>query len=337
MDLCSYIMMPTKNFDQRRYAQFFKQMCRIRAFERAAIKAKNEGLVLGAIHPSIGQEAAAVGVCENLNKDDILLSTHRGHGHTLSKGADPSAMMLELLGKEGGNCAGKGGSMHIADFGVGMLGANGVVGANINIAVGAAHAIKLKGENKIVVCIFGDGAINRGPFLEGLNWAKVYNLPILFICEDNGYSATTHTKETTAGDGPVVRAQSLGIKAETFDGNDIITVDQAAQDYIARVKKSGPHLLHFLTYRLEGHTSTDPAAYRPDGEADGKWSNDPIARCRNLLVEDGVSAEQLDKFDNEATAEMTRVYKIARDASFPPALDAYKDVQDIGNPQTEAF
>ena len=119
--------------------------------------------------------------------------------------------------------------------------------------------------------------------------------------------------------------------------NDIITVDQAVQDYIARVKKSGPHLLHFLTYRLEGHTSTDPAAYRPDGEADKKWSNDPIARCRNLLIEDGVSAEQLDKFDDEATVEMTRVYEIARDASFPPALDAYKDVQDIGNPQTEAF
>jgi pyruvate dehydrogenase E1 component alpha subunit len=329
--------MLNKNFNQDRYIQFFKQMCRIRAFERLAIKAKDESLVLGAIHPSIGQEAAAVGVCENLNSEDILLSTHRGHGHTLSKGADPKAMMLELLGKEGGNCAGKGGSMHIADFGVGMLGANGVVGANINIAVGAAHAIKLKGEKKVVVCIFGDGAINRGPFLEGLNWAKVYDLPILFVCEDNAYSATTHTKDTTAGDGPVARALSLGIPAETLDGNDIITVDQAAQDYIARVKKSGPHLLHLITYRLGGHTSTDSANYRPKGEADVQWSNDPIARCRNLLIEDGVFPEELDQFDNEAVAEMTQVYEIARDASFPPALDAYKDVQNIGDPQTEAF
>ena len=329
--------MLNKNFDQDRYVQFFKQMCRIRAFEQAAIKAKDESLVLGAIHPSIGQEAAAVGVCENLNKDDILLSTHRGHGHTLTKGANPKAMMLELLGKEGGNCAGKGGSMHIADFGVGMLGANGVVGANINIAVGAAHAIKLKGEDKIVVCIFGDGAINRGPFLEGLNWAKVYNLPVLFVCEDNAYSATTQTKDTTAGGGPVARALSLGIPAETFDGNDIISVDQAAQDYIGRVKKSGPHLLHLTTYRLGGHTSTDPASYRPKDEADSQWSNDPIARCHDLLIEDGVSTEQLYQIGNEAVTEMTRVYEIARDASFPPALDAYKDVQNIGDPQTEAY
>jgi TPP-dependent pyruvate/acetoin dehydrogenase alpha subunit len=329
--------MSNKNFNQDRYTLFFKQMCRIRAFERAAISAKDEGLVLGAIHPSIGQEAAAVGVCENLQKEDILLSTHRGHGHTLTKGADPKAMMLELLGKEGGNCAGKGGSMHIADFNVGMLGANGVVGANINIAVGAAHAIKLKGENKIVVCIFGDGAINRGPFLEGLNWAKVYNLPVLFICEDNAYSATTLSKDTTAGTGPVARALSLGISAETIDGNDIISVDQATQDYIAQVKKSGPRLLHLTTYRLGGHTSTDPANYRPIDEASGQWSNDPIARCKDLLIDDGVSAEQLDQINNEAEAEMSRVYKIARDAPFPPAIDAYQDVQNIGNPQKEAF
>lgn len=329
--------MNASNFDRVRYTHFFKQMCRIREFERAAIKAKDEELVLGAIHPSIGQEAAAVGVCENLNKDDILLSTHRGHGHTLSKGADPQAMMLELLGKVGGNCAGKGGSMHIADFSVGMLGANGVVGANINIAVGAAHAIKLKGEDKSVVCIFGDGAINRGPFLEGLNWAKIYNLPVLFVCEDNAYSATTHTQETTAGDGPVPRAKSLGLEAKTADGNDIIAVDDAAQDYLGRIKQHGPHLLHLKTYRLGGHTSTDVAAYRPDGEAKSKWANDPIERCRELLQDAGVASAELEALQTAAVAEMFAVYETARDASFPPAIDAYADVQDIGDPRTEAF
>jgi len=329
--------MNTKNFDRSRYTHFYNQMCRIREFERAAIKAKDENLVLGAIHPSIGQEAAAVGVCENLNKDDILLSTHRGHGHTLSKGADPKAMMLELLGKVGGNCAGKGGSMHIADFGVGMLGANGVVGANINIAVGAAHAIKLKGEDKIVACIFGDGAINRGPFLEGLNWAKVYNLPVLFVCEDNGYSATTNTSETTAGGGPVARAQSLGLEAETRDGNDVVGVDIVTKELIQRVKESGPHLLHLTTYRLGGHTSTDPAAYRPEGEADGKWSEDPVARCRLMLSEAGVSEDELAEIEAAAASEMNTVYELARDATFPPAADAYADVQDIGDPRKEAF
>lgn len=329
--------MNASNFDRDRYTHFYKQMLRIRAFERAAIKAKEEELVLGAIHPSIGQEACAVGVCENLNPDDILLSTHRGHGHTLSKGASPQAMMLELLGKVGGNCAGKGGSMHIADFGVGMLGANGVVGANINIAVGAAHAIKLKGEDKSVVCIFGDGAINRGPFLEGLNWAKIYNLPVLFVCEDNAYSATTHTQDTTAGGGPVARAKSLGLEAQTADGNDILAVDSAAQDYLARIKQHGPHLLHLKTYRLGGHTSSDPAKYRPDGEADGEWANDPIERCHALLCDAGVAGSELDVLSKSADAEMDAVYQIARDAAFPPAIDAYADVQDLGDPRLEAF
>ncbi len=325
------------NFDRARYRHFYNQMCRIRAFERAAIKAKDENLVLGAIHPSIGQEAAAVGVCGNLRREDILLSTHRGHGHTLCKGADPQAMMLELLGKTGGNCGGKGGSMHIADFGVGMLGANGVVGANINIAVGAAHAIKLKGEDKVVTCIFGDGAINRGPFLEGLNWAKIYNLPVLFVCEDNGYSATTNTKDTTAGAGPVARAQSLGLEAESRDGNDVVGVDIATRDLLSRVKKKGPHLLHLKTYRLGGHTSTDPAKYRPDGEADGKWSEDPIARCRDMLKQAGLTDEALTDIEMAATSEMDGIYERARDAAFPPAANAYTDVQDIGDPRSQAF
>ena len=177
-----------RNFDSSRYVSHLQTMQRIRAFETAALDALQEGLVLGAIHPSIGQEAVASGVCGNLQRADILLSTHRGHGHTLAKGADPLAMMRELFGRTGGTCGGKGGSMHIADFGVGMLGANGVVGANIPIATGAAHGLKLQVSGQIVACIFGDGAINRGPFLEGLNWARVFDLPVLFVCEDNGYS-----------------------------------------------------------------------------------------------------------------------------------------------------
>jgi TPP-dependent pyruvate/acetoin dehydrogenase alpha subunit len=201
------------NLDLARLSEHHRMMVRIRAFEEAALESLNEKLVLGAIHPSIGQEAIAAGVCLNLERDDILLSTHRGHGHTLAKGADSLAMMRELFGREGGNCGGKGGSMHIADFGVGMLGANGVVAANIAIAAGAAHAIKLKGERKVVCCIFGDGAINRGPFLEGLNWAKVFNLPVLFVCEDNGFAATTRTRTMTAGDGPSARARSMDIPA----------------------------------------------------------------------------------------------------------------------------
>ena len=189
------------NLDTARLRERSRLMLRIRAFEEVAIRAADQKLVLGAIHPSVGQEAVAAGVCAPLRKDDLLLSTHRGHGHTLAKGADAQAMMRELFGREGGNCGGKGGSMHIADFDVGMLGANGVVGANINIAAGAAHAIKLRGGDQITVCIFGDGAVNRGPFLEGLNWAAAFKLPVLFVCEDNGYASTTKSSAEQAQDG----------------------------------------------------------------------------------------------------------------------------------------
>ena len=189
------------NVDTERLTRHYRNMCRVRAFEESALAALEDGLVPGPLHPSIGQEACASGVCANLERDDLLLSTHRGHGHTLVKGADPEAMMRELLGRAGGCCGGKGGSMHIADFSVGMLGANGVVGANIEIAAGAAHAVKLLGGTRIVTCIFGDGAVNRGPFLEGLNWARIFDLPVLFVCEDNTFAATTRTGAVTAGAG----------------------------------------------------------------------------------------------------------------------------------------
>ncbi|MEM6761765.1 MAG: thiamine pyrophosphate-dependent dehydrogenase E1 component subunit alpha, partial [Pseudomonadota bacterium] len=257
-------------------------MLRIRAFEHAAIDGAKAGHVLGAIHPSVGQEAVAAGIVSNLRRDDRLLSTHRGHGHTLAKGAHPRAMMCELFGRVGGNCGGKGGSMHIADFDVGMLGANGVVAANITIAAGAAHAIKLHGDDRIVCCLFGDGAINRGPFLEGLNWAKVFDLPVLFVCEDNGWAATTRTSDMTGGEGAASRARSFGIPAESVDGRDVMAVDALAEDAIDKVRSgSGPMLIHARTFRQTGHTSVDPAHYRPAEEVTRRTSEeDPIASAR---------------------------------------------------------
>lgn len=329
--------MTSKNFDQKKSLYFFQEMSRIRHFELTAIKAKQKGAVLGAIHPSIGQEAVAVGLCGNLDKTDILLSTHRGHGHTLSKGGNPQSMMLELLGKTGGVCAGKGGSMHIADFNTGMLGANGVVGANINIAVGAAHAIKIKNENRIVVCIFGDGAVNRGPFLEGLNWAKIFDLAILFVCEDNAYAAMTKTFETTAGAGSVARAESLGITAKSIDGNDVLAVDQISRDYIKRTRTDGPHLLHLKTYRLSGHTSTDQASYRPTEELKESLKQDPIAMSKALLLESGISEKELDRIQKKSEMEMKRIFDVAHNAPFPPPEEAFTDVQDLGCPSREPF
>jgi pyruvate dehydrogenase E1 component alpha subunit len=293
--------------------------------------------VLGAIHPSIGQEAVASGVCLNLKRDDILLSTHRGHGHTLAKGANSLAMMKELFGREGGNCGGKGGSMHIADFSVGMLGANGVVGANIVIAVGAAHAIKLKREDRIVCCIFGDGAINRGPFLEGLNWAGVFNLPVLFVCEDNGFAATTRTKTMTSGDGPLARARSLGIQGVEVDGNDVLSVEATARDLIDAIRAGGgPRFLHAKTYRLTGHTGADPAAYRPKDEVDARWREDPLAHIEIMLKDAGL-ANEADTARDRAKGEMADAYRDAEATPYPAIAHAFTDVQDSGDPRSQAF
>jgi len=309
--------------------QQYLDMCRIRAFEEAAIVALKDGHVHGAIHPSIGQEAVAVGVCSQLRRDDILLSTHRGHGHTMMKGADPLAMMRELLGRDQGVCGGKGGSMHIADFKVGMLGANGVVGANIVIATGAAHAIKLRGDDRICVCIFGDGAVNRGPFLEGLNWARIADLPVLFVCEDNAYASTTSTRTVTGGDGPAARARSLGIDAFEVDGNDVSAVDKLAREQIKTVRDGGgPRFIHALTYRLSGHTATDAAAYRSAEELAAGWRRDPIETARVRLEASGISADRLGTLRDEVETEIQAVANQARDTAWPDAETAWHDVQD---------
>ena len=321
------------NIDTERLTRHFRNMCRVRAFEESALAALEDGLVPGPLHPSIGQEACASGVCANLERDDLLLSTHRGHGHTLVKGADPEAMMRELLGREGGCCGGKGGSMHIADFGVGMLGANGVVGANIGIAAGAAHALKLLGGARIVTCIFGDGAVNRGPFLEGLNWARIFDLPVLFVCEDNAFAATTRTGSVTGGAGPGARAESLGIPSIEVDGNDVQAIDEAVRDLVDAIRAGGgPRFLHAKTYRLTGHTATDAAAYRESEEVDAQWKLDPIARCGATLKAAGVATETLDAIRDDAVKEMKATLDEAKAAPWPDVSRAFTDVQDVGAP-----
>ncbi len=334
--------MPTdhdrSNIDIAHLRAQHRLMWRIRALEQAALRGLDDKVVLGAIHPSIGQEAVAAGVVGSLRADDILLSTHRGHGHTLAKGASSEAMLRELLGRVGGNCGGKGGSMHIADFRVGMLGANGVVGANIVIAAGAAHAIKLKGEDKVVCCIFGDGAINRGPFLEGLNWAAVFKLPVLFVCEDNGFAATTRTSSMTAGGGPAVRARAIGLPAEEVDGNDILAVEATARAMIAAVRAGeGPRFLHAKTYRLTGHTGVDTAPYRPADELAARRKEEPILRAADLLRAAGVPESEILADQSVAEAEMDAAYRAAFDAPFPGPEEAFRDVQDIGDPAEGAF
>lgn len=323
-----------RNVDADRLLRHLTAMTRIRAFEETAVAALEQGLYPGFIHPSIGQEAVPVGVCAHLTHADALLSTHRGHGHTMAKGASPTAMMCELFGRVGGVCGGKGGSMHIADFKVGMLGANGVVAANILIGVGAAHALRLRGESgRIVVVFFGDGAVNRGPFLEGLNWARTFDLPVLFVCEENGFAATTRSGPLTAGEGPAARARSLGIPARVVDGNDILAVDAAAAELSAAVRGgAGPRFLLAHTYRLTGHTSLDPAAYRPAGETEERWALDPITRCAEVLRAAGVAEAVIASAVQVARDEIAAALETAKTAPWPDPAEAFTDVQDLGAP-----
>lgn len=322
----------------------YRVMVRIRAFENAAETASQGGVsaygqqaggaakVRGPLHLSTGQEAVPAGVCAHLRASDYLTSTHRGHGHTLAKGADLTRMMCELFGKATGFNGGKGGSMHIADFSVGMLGANGVVAAGLPIAVGAAHAQKLlKRGDDITVCFFGDGAINRGPFLEALNWARVYDLPVLFVCEDNRWSATTASGPMTAGDGASARAASMDIAATQVDGNDVFAVHAAAARLVAEVRSgAGPRLLHALTYRVKGHVSVDLAAYRDPAELAAALETDPIARARGHLLDTGVAAATLDAIENAARDEVDTALAVADAAPWPEAGAAFTDVQTTG-------
>lgn len=322
----------------------YRTMVRIRAFENAAETASQGGVsaygqqaggaakVRGPLHLSTGQEAVPAGVCAHLRASDYLTSTHRGHGHTLAKGADLARMMCELFGKATGFNGGKGGSMHIADFSVGMLGANGVVAAGLPIAVGAAHAQKVLGQgDAITVCFFGDGAINRGPFLEALNWARVYELPVLFVCEDNRWSATTASGPMTAGEGASARAEALGIAATQVDGNDVFAVHTAAARLVAEVRGGGgPRLLHALTYRVKGHVSVDLAAYRDPAELAAALETDPLARARGRLLAAGLEAAALDAIENAATAEVEAALATADAAPWPEAGAAFTDVQTTG-------
>jgi pyruvate dehydrogenase E1 component alpha subunit len=221
--------------------------------------------------------------------------------------------------------------MHIADFSVGMLGANGVVAGGIPIAVGAAQGLKMQGSDAIVTCMFGDGAINRGPFLEGLNWAVLFKLPVLFVCEDNGVAAFTRAESVTAGPGVTERAKALGVAAISVDGNSVICVDDAAQGAVAAIRRgAGPHLLHLRTYRITGHTSTDAAAWRPAEEVDEARARDPIARLGGVLAERGMEPSELGTMIEDAKAEMADARREANAAAWPSPNVAFEDVQDTG-------
>jgi TPP-dependent pyruvate/acetoin dehydrogenase alpha subunit len=320
-----------------RALELYRTMARIRAFENAAEEASKGGVaafgaslaqakIRGPLHLSTGQEAVAAGVCINLGTEDLMTSTHRGHGHTLAKGASMERMMGELFGRATGPNRGKGGSMHLADFSIGMLGANGVVAAGMPIAVGAAHALKIQKRKAIVACFFGDGAVNRGPFLEALNWAAIHALALLFVCEDNRWSATTPTDAMTAGEGALARAQAIGVPGVQVDGNDVFAVDAATAMLVSRISAGeGPQFLHAVTYRFKGHVSVDPAAYRDGEEVSRALETDPL-----LLAAKAINGLVAARIHDEAEQEVQRALEAAASAPWSDPHEAYTDVQDTG-------
>ena len=271
--------------------EMLRSMQTIRRFEERASDDYLSGAIYGVVHCYIGEEAVAVGVCAALNKDDQIISTHRGHGHCLAKGADLKRMTAELYGRQTGYCKGKGGSMHIADFSIGMLGANGIVAGGIPIVTGAGLAAQLEGKGRVAVSFFGDGASNAGPFHESINIAATWKLPMLYVCENNLYAATTAAADTLALGDVAARAAGYGIPGVVVDGNDVLAVYEVAEAAVSRARAGeGPTLIECKTYRWRGHTErpgqTDP---RPQDEVEAWRQKDPINRLATDLMEHGTS------------------------------------------------
>jgi TPP-dependent pyruvate/acetoin dehydrogenase alpha subunit len=284
--------------------EFWRDMVRIRAFERAAVYQSSLGKIYGALHSCEGQESCAVGVCAALDIDDSLASTHRGHGHCLAKGARMDRMMAELFGRATGYCKGKGGSLHIADFSVGMLGANGIVGAGYAIAAGAALRHKRAGKGRVAVAFFGDGATTRGTFHEVMNLASLWKLPLLMVCENNSYAQYLHWSESMVFEHPSDLAGSYHMPGVRVDGNDIRAVYQSTKSAVDRARAGqGPTLIELKTQRFTGHSSGDPQVYRTKAVIESlRRERDPVAKLEAELTEAGLLAERdamLDVIDKE--------------------------------------
>lgn len=302
-------------------------MWTIRRFEEAVDDLFGRGLMHGTMHLSIGQEASATGVCMALEDGDAITSTHRGHGHCIAKGADLTRMMAELLAKETGYCRGRGGSMHIADVETGNLGANGIVAGGIPIAAGAALAYRMRGEDKVVACFFGDGATNEGAFHEGVNLAAIWKLPVVFVCENNKYGMSFSTEKSMAVAHVSDRAAAYGIPGVRVDGNDVDEVHDAMSDALDRARAGdGPTLLESVTYRWKGHSKSDKNLYRTKEEISEWRERDPIVRFETRVRESGVLSDaEVESVRSDALEQMrdaVRTANAAPDADPAHLLDA---------------
>ena len=311
----------------------YRSMTRIRLFETKVRDLATANEIPGFVHVSIGEEASATGVCAALRKTDRITSTHRGHSHLIAKGGRLDRMMAELFGKRTGYCKGKGGSMHIVDFSLGILGANGIVGAGLPIATGSALAAVIAGTDDVTACFFGDGASNEGTFHESLNLAAVWKLPVVFVCENNGFGEFTPMQTVTSVKDIAVRAKAYDIPGHIVDGNDVLEVYRYASEAVARARAGeGPTLLECKTYRWEGHVVGEQAflgaaSYRTEQEVNEWKARCPLIRFDKFAVESGkISVADLQRIKQETEAELETAIKFARESPLPDASEVTDDV-----------
>lgn len=316
------------HYPEKQLLTFYQRMLLIREFELRAINERRAGLIPGFIHPCVGQEATATGACAALRIDDVIASTHRGHGHLIAKGGAPRYMMAELAARSTGYCGGKGGSLHMTDFDLGILGANGIVAGGIPMATGAALAFQMREEDRVALAFFGDGAVNEGAFHEAANLAGLWKLPIIFFCENNLYGeGTPQSKQAPVAD-LAVRAESYAFPGVIVDGNDVLAVYEATQAAVERARAGeGPTFIEGKTYRFHGHYEGDPMVYRSKEEIEAWRERDPIASFRQRLLREGmVSEEMLEAVKLEVRAALDEAVQFALDSPQPEPESALEGV-----------
>ncbi len=308
--------------------EMYKTMYRIRQFETKLQEFFAAGKIPGFVHLYLGEEAVAAGTCAALRDDDFITSTHRGHGHAIAKGGNLKSMMAEIFGKSTGYCKGKGGSMHIADVDLGILGANGIVGGGGPIAAGAGMAIQYRKEDRVVVCFFGDGASNQGTTQEALNLASAWELPVVFVNENNGYGISCHISKSMAITDIADRAAGYDMPGVIVDGNDVVAVNEAITAAVDRARKGeGPSLVECKTYRWRGHFEGDACTYREQDELDEWVKKDPLPRFATKLLDDKILTKKaLEKLEEEINTELQEAIDFAEESPLPEPADLFEDV-----------
>lgn len=310
-------------------ADLYKTLFTIRVFETRAIKLYRQGLIRGYFHPYLGEEAIATGVCAALAENDYITSTHRGHGHCIARGAELKRMVAELLGRQTGYCAGRGGSMHIADIAAGNLGANGVVGGGIPIGVGAALGTRIRGEDRVTVVFASDGATNNGVFAESLNLAAIWDLPLLLVIENNQYAVSTPIEQAARETDLHKRGAGYGVRSLMVDGNDVLKVYEGAHESVALCRQGrGPVLMEAKTYRQMGHHVNDPGLYMPRDKLEYYKARDPVDIGRRYLLErGGASEEEARRIEAAVEREMEEAVQFAVNSPEPSAHEFLQEVE----------